>query len=279
MIPGNRSRNVVTERSVIHASPFPATVESIADDLARLGVERGATVLVHSSLSALGWVCGGPVAVVLALEAAVGAGGTVVMPTHSNGWSEPSAWGNPPVPEEWWDTIRATMPAYDPALTPTSLGCIPECFRTQPGVARSGHPHYSFAAWGRHADLLTKNHPLDFGLGEDSPLAGLYDLDALVLLLGVDHSSNTSLHLAEYRADYRGKRVVANAAPMLVEGAREWVEIKELDLISDDFPAAGAAFEAAGAMVRRGTVGIAPTRLMSQCGLVDFGVPWLEENR
>ena len=60
----------------------------------------------------------------------------------------------------------------------------------------------SFAAWGKHAEFVTDGHSLDNGLGETSPLARVYDLDGYVLLLGVDYDSNTSFHLAEYRAPH-----------------------------------------------------------------------------
>ena len=58
----------MSERDAVEKSTRPATVDSIKDDLRRLGVEPGMTLLVHSSLSAVGWVSGGPVAVVQALE-------------------------------------------------------------------------------------------------------------------------------------------------------------------------------------------------------------------
>ena len=95
-------------------SPRPVTVDSMAADLRALELGEGDTVLVHAALSSLGWVNGGPVAVVDALQRVVGESGTVVMPTHSSGVSNPEWWENPPIPEDWYAEVRETMPAYPP---------------------------------------------------------------------------------------------------------------------------------------------------------------------
>src|SRR5215216_7553101 len=95
------------ERSIA-ASPSPVTRDGLAADLGRLGVRPGSVLLVHSSLSSLGWVCGGAQAVVEALLDALGPDGTLVVPTHTGGNSEPSQWQHQPVPEDWWPVIRAT---------------------------------------------------------------------------------------------------------------------------------------------------------------------------
>ncbi len=267
----------MSEAEAVRSAKEPATAETLSRDLRALGVAPGMTLLVHSSLSALGWVCGGALTVIEALTRAVRPKGTIVMPSFSPDCSEPSYWTNPPVPEAWWQTIRDTMPAFDPRVTPTRwVGAIPECFRKLPGVRRSAHPCASFAARGPHARRIVSRHALDSCLGEKSPVGRLYDLDAHVLLLGVGHRSNSSLHLAEYRARHQGKREVEQGAAVLRRGVRVWAVYKDLDLRAEDFVAIGKAFRP---HEHPGRVGCAEAHLVRQREIVDFAVRWIEENR
>ncbi len=270
------------EDSVVDKTKTPATVESLQRDLRALGIRPGMVVLAHSSLSAMGWVCGGAVAVIAALQGVLGSSGTLVMPAHSPGLSEPGKWENPPVPGSWWPVIREHMPAYDPELTPThAMGEIAETFRKQRGVLRSSHPQVSFCACGPQASRIVDDHSLAFGLGEGSPLARIYDLNGSVLLLGASHGSNTSMHLAENRANFPTRRVVREGAPIYASGSRRWVTFEEVEPDSSDFDRIGEEFLKSdeGKGVRRGKVGIANCQLMPQRNVVDFAVAWLEENR
>ncbi|GAC1333493.1 MAG: AAC(3) family N-acetyltransferase [Candidatus Dormibacteria bacterium] len=269
----------MTEEASVHPGAAPHTRASLAADLAILGLPPAGVVLVHSSLSRLGWVAGGAQAVVLALLDAVGPGGTMVVPTHSTHLSDPARWSSPPVPESWWPVIREQTPAYDPALTPTrKMGAIVEVFRHLPGVVRSNHPTSSFAALGPHAADIVSDHELTDALGEHSPLARVYDHDGRVLLLGVGHGNNTSLHLSENRAAFAGKKTCMQGAPVIVDGVRRWVEFEEFDPDDRDFEDLGAAFAATG-QETEGPVGAGVARLMRQRELVDFGVTWIEEHR
>ena len=270
------------EGQVVDKTKILATVESLETDFKTLGIKEGMVLLVHSSLSTMGWVCGGAVAVIVALQKVLGETGTLVMPTHSTDLSDPSQWENPPVPESWWQTIRETMPAYDPDLTPTrSMGKIAETFRKQKGVLRSAHPQSSFCASGPQASHIVNNHSLGYGFGENSPLARIYDLHGFVLLLGVGHSSNTSIHLAEYRSDFPTKRIVQESAPISQDGSRTWATFEDIDVDASDFDRIGADFLCSDdrKLVHRSKVGIANCQLMPQRAIVDFAVGWIEENR
>ncbi|MEU9337498.1 AAC(3) family N-acetyltransferase [Streptomyces sp. NPDC048290] len=248
------------------------TRAGLAAELRAAGALSGETLLVHSSLRSLGWVCGGPVAVVQALLDALGPRGTLVVPTQSGDLSDPAVWAAPPVPRSWWDTIRATMPPYDPDLTPTrGVGVIPETVRRWPGALRSAHPQTSFAAVGPRAATVTDGHAEDCRLGERSPLARLEELGARVLLLGVGYDSCTSFHLAEYRVPAPLARV-GRPAP---DG---WREITEVSISSDRFGELGHDFERDRPVVR-GTAGAATTRLFPVADAVAYAEGWLPVHR
>lgn len=267
------------ESSTIDPNYPPLTIDLLAEQFAACGLKAGDHIIVHSSLSSLGWVVGGVVALIEALMRVVTEDGTIVMPTHTNDNSDPEQWRNPPVPLAWWNIIREHMPPFDPDHTPTrEVGIVPETFRRWRGALRSRHPQVSFAAWGRFAQFITENHTLEFPLGEGSPLARLYDLDGSILLIGVGHQRNTSLHLAEYRATWPSRRNMNQSFAMRVDGVRQWVTYEDVDFDASDFGVIGSDFERETGFVP-GTVGKAEVRLMRQRPIVDFAAQWMTKNR
>lgn len=263
----------MSEKVLVESTPHPRTRLTLVEDLRALGLRSGNVVLVHSSLSSLGWVAGGPVAVIQALIDVATSSGTLVMPTHTGDNSDPAEWAHPAVPESWHQVIRNSMPAFDSAITPTrGMGSIPETFRSWPGVHRSNHPTSSFAAWGKKAKVITMKHSLDDSLGESSPLARIHELDGQVLLLGVGYNRNTSFHLAEYRVP-APIRVITGSA-IINDGTRVWQRYRDIDLDAGPFPEIGAAFERAE-HVQKAKVGSATTRLFSQRHAVDFAQQWM----
>ena len=267
-------------KAIENTKGLPVTSRSMIEDLGSLGVDPGNVLLIHSSLSALGWVCGGAPAVINALLETVGPTGTVVMPSHSTQLTDPASWNSPPVPDSWWQIIREQALPYNPAITPTrGMGAIAEAFRLWPGAMRSAHPLFSFSAHGpRAAEIVSWHSVKDFGLGEQSPLARLYDLDASILLLGVGFDKNTSLHLSEYRSTCPGKKFTTEGAPVLLDQRRVWITMQELEFDSSDFVALGQDFLAKG-FVKAARVANADAYLMKARELIDFGVSWLNEHR
>jgi aminoglycoside 3-N-acetyltransferase len=269
----------MSEINTMDRSTTPLTVTTLAKQLQACGLAEGQTVLVHMAMSKIGWIIGGAEAVILALLAAVGDSGTIMMTTNNSSNIDPYEWQNPPIPEEWWQTIRDHTPVYNPLTTPTQgMGAVPELLRTWPGAVRSAHPAFSLAALGPQANYLVAGHALEEDSGDHSPLGKLYELDGHVLLLGVEHWNNTSLHLAEFRANYRGKRNLRTGSAMLVDGQRRWVTYETLDTNPDDFGEIGAAFDEAHNIVVQQING-AQVRCFRQRLVVDFAVKWMEQHR
>ncbi len=153
---------------------------------------KNAPVIVHSSLKSIGPVDGGADTVVQAL---INVFETVVVPTFTyktmitpltgppdNGIT----YGSGADLNRMAEFFTPRMPA-DPLM-----GMIPEAFRKNPKARRSSHPIQSFA--GVNAENILSRQTIEEPLG---PLAALEEKDGWVILLGVNHTVNTSIHYAE----------------------------------------------------------------------------------
>ncbi len=217
---------------------------SLASQLSTLGVRDGDLLLVHTSFRAVGPIEGGPEALIEALRAAVGARGTIVMPTMTDG-----------------ETL------FDPKTTPTSqMGIVAETFWRLPGVSRSTHPGGSFAAVGPLAARICAEQPLEPPHGFVSPPGRVYELAGKILLIGVDHSESTVLHVAEAIA----KVPYSIAYPCVVggtPGALVTEPIRETDHCCRGFRRADTWLS-----VERGKVGKADAKLYSARDAVEGAV-------
>ena len=240
----------------------PSTRAELAADLARLGVSRGGCLVVHSSYRALAPVEEGPDAVVGALVDAVGPDGTVLVPTFTTDLTDPRGWPVPPPPEER-AKILESMAEFDPARSlPHKMGAIATALWRAPGALRSVHPVTSWAALGPAAEALVRDHPIDAPEGPDGPVGRAYALDALVLLLGVDHDANTTVHLAECLLDMPHLRELPDRFPARDEsGRRCFLPVAKTTKCSDGFAKLGTQLEAAG-VVRYGSIGRARAELV-----------------
>lgn len=148
----------------------------IASQLRALGVQEGGVLLVHTSFRAVGPVDDGPRGLIAAMRDALGPEGTLVMPSWTGDDDQP----------------------FDPASTPpaSDLGVVPGTFWRLGGVVRSDHPFACTAAGPRAQQVVHGPLPLP-PHGPDSPIGQVHALDGQVLLLGVGHDANTTIHLAE----------------------------------------------------------------------------------
>jgi aminoglycoside 3-N-acetyltransferase len=263
----------VTAALGVHSRP------RLASDLATLGLAPGISVLVHSSLRSLGPVVGGPATVVGAIRDVVGIDATIVVPaqTPNNSTTSPAflAATQGMTPAEVAD-FEASMPGFVPETTPSfGMGALAEYIRRLPEATRSTHPQTSFAAVGRHASDLMAVHDLDSHLGERSPLAALYDNEAMVLLLGVGYESCTALHLAEYRLPWP-PRLREHHCYVDLNGRRTRLDFLAPHLDQTPFGELGIELDVQP-FVRSGYVGAAPARLLPMREAVDFAIRWLAD--
>lgn len=175
------------------------SVTELAAQLRALGVRQGRVLLVHTSFRAVRPVEAGP------WDSC----------THCALRSDATARDGTP-------TMTDGETVFDPRSTPTrDMGITAELFWRQPGVLRSTHPGASFAAQGPLAGRICQPQPLSPPHGPDSPVGRVRELGGQVLLLGVTHSENTMLHLAESFA--RVPYVVSHPCVVEVDGVARTV--------------------------------------------------------
>lgn len=155
------------------------TRDQLCADLSAIGVIAGQRIEVHSSLRAIGWVDGGAATVVQSLMDVVTPTGTLVMSAY------PLSKPLPLTAQEQSQGIVAKVRLYDVAYRGASgMGAIADAFRDHPQVY-IGHRFHRVATWGDGAERYLAGYQ------------ALYDDDGWVLLIGVDITRMSSMHLAE----------------------------------------------------------------------------------
>ena len=217
--------------------PPPAIpIETAVSQLAALGVRPGGVLVVHTAFSKVGAIDGGPEGLIAALRAALGSDGTLVMPSMTSDDYNP----------------------FDPNATPCpDMGIVADTFWRLPGVLRSNSPH-SFAAVGPQANLITAPHPIEPAHGVDSPPGRAYEQGGQVLLLGVGHEANTTVHVAESIAGvrYRAEKFVT----VLRDGKPTRLDYQETDHCCELFNLMDGWLEPKG-LLRHGPVDRGVARL------------------
>ena len=225
------------------------TQAQIVSALQAVGVAAGDRLLVHSSMRALGPVVDGATTVLAALLEVLGPAGLLVMPTFHY-----------QIPE----------PCYDPGQTPSRTGVLTQQLWQHPLARRSLHPTHSVAAIGYDAAAFTDRH-LGSACGVGSPLDRLAQAGGKVLLLGVTHTSNTTIHVGEAHAGLRKFPAWTGPAPVarvrLPDG-------QLLETTLDTSSSCSAAFNALDLPLRRrGAIrdfrlGLAPCMLLNGLDII-----------
>lgn len=218
-------------------------IPAVVAQLRALGVRPGHVLQVHAAFSRVDPIDRGPLGLIEALRTAIGADGTLVMPSMTDDDDHP------------FDSQSA------PCL---GMGVTADAFWRLPGVLRSDSPH-AFAAAGPLAQRITAQHPIDPPHGPDSPVGRVWEMDGDILLLGVGHDANTTVHLAEGLAGVRYRR--RKYVTVLRQGAPARYPYEEIDHCCERFALVDGWLEERG-LQRRGVVGHGEARLVAARAVV-----------
>lgn len=233
----------------------------LSREIRAAGVIPGGLLALHSSMKRLGWVDGGPNAVIDAFVDALGPDGTLMVPTFTYG---PNHVGRP----------------FDPETSEPVTGLIPQTFWRRPDAVRSIAPVHSVAAIGARALELTRDHLYSTTLGRQSPFHRLAEWGGSVMLLGCDHTSNSLIHVAESLAEIPYIYTPSPSAPdgfhqiRQRDGRIKKIQLTEFTGCSKGFFRAELPLRTAG-VIRDGRIGQAAVQVMKASDVLTVLPPLL----
>lgn len=233
-----------------------ATRASLAEQLRTLGLCAGDEVMVHSSLRSVGPIEGGAEALVEAFLEVLGPGGLLVVPTFT-----------------YYSNV------FDHANEPSVTGAFSEVVRAWPGAVRSLHPTHSVAVLGNRAAEFCAGHELVGAVSAGSPLERLARDGGWILLVGVVHNRNTTIHTAECLApaiylDMPQGPDAWRTATLRTDGKEREIELKERPGCSVGFGAIEGLLRQRGA-IRDGRLGGSYTQAMRGADVITAGIDML----
>ncbi len=228
-------------------------------DFRALGLCSGDIVIVHSSLSSIGYVEGGANTVVNSLIRSVSPGGTVLFPTNVFRGSV----------TEFMQTVRIV----DLRKYPSQLGAISRAACLHPHSVRSLHPTHPVVGIGPDARNILSKHILAEGpCGKFSPYYEVAKRKGKILLLGVSSSCNTSLHTVE---EISAPYIFSDERPFVIStfgmnGEKARVSVKPYVVgLARDFCQTEAPLLRKG-ILKLGRVGNAVTRLIDSANMMKW---------
>lgn len=159
------------------------TKEELKKQIRDMGIDKDDTVLIHTSMRAIGEVENGADGVIDAF-CEVLSSGLFIVPTHT------------------WDSIGSDNPVFDVRKEIPCIGALPRVAAKRQDGIRSLHPTHSVWAHGKGAEEFVKGEelaqtpcPVGFAWSR------LADMNAKILLLGVGNDKNTFIHAIDELAD------------------------------------------------------------------------------
>lgn len=235
-------------------------MQVLVQSFSTLGIQQGDRIVVHSAFRNLGPIEGGADTLIDALLTCIGKEGLLVVPTFTY-----------------------NNPTFDTESTPSRTGVFTELLRKREGSIRSLHPTHSVAAFGKGAEEVCKGHHLVPGLGIDSPLDRVAQSGGSILLLGVGHTSNSTMHVAEAYARVPYKDIPFNPTwptriPVTSAGtATLEVEVYDPPGCSRSFGSIEASLRQR-AVIKDGAIGKALVQLMPGQAVIDSTVEILQQD-
>lgn len=262
--------------------PNYRTRASLRDDLTRIGLRAGDTVMVHAAMSKVGPLLNGPDALSNAILDVVGPDGTMLVYASWDSVHDDLLDDDGRVLSEWRDHV----PGFDREASRAVQmnGIIAEFVRTMPGAQRSANPGASVAAVGKLAEWITADHGLDWGFGENTPLSKLVETSGRVLMVGAPWDTMTLVHHADHLASMADKRTIRIEVPLAGPNGTEWRFMEEFetgDPVHEDLPE-NYIEQIVTAYVKngggsQGTIGTAPSLLVDARSILAFAIRWLED--
>lgn len=156
------------------------TKQNIIDSIIDFGIKPTDTLLVHSSMKAIGEVDGGADTVLDAFIEYMQDDGLLIFPTHT------------------WEQINDEYNVFNPMTEPSCVGILTNLFRIRPGVIRSLHPTHSVAALGKDAlEYTSGEEQYNTPCSRNGCWGKLYNRKAKILFLGCSLQRNTFIHGVE----------------------------------------------------------------------------------
>ena len=156
--------------------------KELADQIRAMGILPTDTVIVHSSLRAVGAPENGADGLINAFQQVL-TEGLLLIPTHT------------------WAVVGKHQPVFDVRSTLPNIGTLPRVAAFRPDGLRSLHPTHSVAAFGKNAAAYIAGEEKS---GSPAPPGGvmhrLAAVGAKILLVGVGHESNTFIHSLDEEA-------------------------------------------------------------------------------